>query len=125
MTATNLTVAGKRTVVAGYGWCGKGVAMSERSWRHSRSNEVDPIKAIEARMDGFEVMPMVEAVKTAEIVITVTGCKDVIKLRPLPLIKGRVRVCNAGHFDNEISKKALDSEAVNVTRVKNSLTSTR
>jgi len=119
MTATNLTVAGKRTVVAGYGWCGKGVAMRAKGLGAIVVvTEVDPIKAIEARMDGFEVMPMAEAVKIAEIVITVTGCKDVISYAHIPLIKDGCVLCNAGHFDNEISKKALDSEAVSVTRVR-------
>lgn len=119
MTATNLTVAGKRTVVAGYGWCGKGVAMRAKGLGAIVTiTEIDPIKAIEARMDGFEVMPMAEAIGIADTVITVTGCKDVISYDHVPLIKDGCVLCNAGHFDNEISKKALDESATKVTRVR-------
>ncbi|MBO5654273.1 MAG: adenosylhomocysteinase, partial [Candidatus Methanomethylophilaceae archaeon] len=80
MNATNLMVSGKTVVVAGYGWCGKGVAMRSKGLgANVIVTEVDPIKAIEAKMDGFRVMRMVDAVKEAEIVITVTGCKDIIR----------------------------------------------
>ena len=79
MRTTNLTVAGKNVVVAGYGWCGKGVAMRAKGLgAHVFVTEVDPIKAIEAVFDGFTVLPMIEAAKIGDIFCTVTGCKDVI-----------------------------------------------
>ncbi len=119
MTATNLIVAGKRLVVAGYGWCGKGVAMRAKGLGALVTvTEVDPIKAIEAKMDGFEVMPMVEAVRTADIVITVTGCKDVVAEDALRAMKDGCVMGNVGHFDNEISKPALDALSVGRERVR-------
>lgn len=119
MTATNLIVAGKRLVVAGYGWCGKGVAMRAKGLGASVIvTEVDPIKAIEAKMDGFEVMPMVDAAKVADIVITVTGCKDVVSTEALRVMKDGCVMGNVGHFDNEISKTALDALSVSKERVR-------
>lgn len=119
MTATNLIVAGKRLVVAGYGWCGKGVAMRAKGLGALVTvTEVDPIKAIEAKMDGFEVMPMVEAVRTADIVITVTGCKGVVAEDALRAMKDGCVMGNVGHFDNEISKPALDALSVGRERVR-------
>ncbi len=119
MTATNLIVAGKRLVVAGYGWCGKGVAMRAKGLGASVIvTEVDPIKAIEAKMDGFEVMPMVEAAKVADIVITVTGCKDIVAKDALAVMKDGCVMGNVGHFDNEISKTDLDAMSVSKERVR-------
>lgn len=119
MTATNLIVAGKRLVVAGYGWCGKGVAMRAKGLGASVIvTEVDPIKAIEAKMDGFEVMPMVDAARIADIVITVTGCKDVVSTEALKAMKDGCVMGNVGHFDNEISKAALDAMSVSKERVR-------
>ncbi len=119
MTATNLIVAGKRLVVAGYGWCGRGVAMRAKGLGASVIvTEVDPIKAIEAKMDGFEVMPMVEAAKLADIIITVTGCKDVVSEEALAVVKDGCVMGNVGHFDNEISKTALDSMSESKERVR-------
>ncbi len=119
MNATNLIVAGKRVVVAGYGWCGKGVAMRSKGLGAIVTvTEVDPVKAIEARMDGFEVMPMSEAVKTADIVLTVTGCKDIVTKKDLINMKDGCVMGNAGHFDNEISKKDLDELSVSKTQVR-------
>ncbi len=119
MNATNLIVAGKRVVVAGYGWCGKGVAMRSKGLGAIVTvTEVDPVKAIEARMDGFEVMPMSEAVKTADIVLTVTGCKDIVTKKDLVNMKDGCVMGNAGHFDNEISKKDLDELSVSKTQVR-------
>ena len=119
MTATNLIVAGKRLVVAGYGWCGKGVAMRAKGLGASVIViEVDPIKAIEAKMDGFEVMPMVDAARIADIVITVTGCKDVVSTEALKAMKDGCVMGNVGHFDNEISKTALDAMSVSKERVR-------
>lgn len=119
MNATNLIVAGKRLVVAGYGWCGKGVAMRAKGLGATVIvTEVDPIKAIEAKMDGFEVMPMVDAAKVADIIITVTGCKDVVSAEALAAVKDGCVMGNVGHFDNEISKSALDSMSESKQRVR-------
>ena len=80
--------------------------------------EVDPIRAIEAKMDGFEVMPMIDAVKVADIIMTVTGCKDIITKEHLKVMKDGCIMGNVGHFDNEISKKDLESMAKSVVRVR-------
>ncbi|HUL39374.1 MAG TPA: adenosylhomocysteinase [Methanomassiliicoccales archaeon] len=119
MNATNLLVAGKRLVVAGYGWCGKGIAMRAKGLGASVIvTEVDPIRAIEAKMDGFEVMPMIQAAKLADIIISATGCKDIIRLEHLKVLKDGCVMGNSGHFDNEISKKALEDYAGNPKRVR-------
>jgi adenosylhomocysteinase len=112
LNATNLLVAGKRLVVAGYGWCGKGIAMRAKGLGASVIvTEVDPIRAIEAKMDGFEVMPMLAAVKVADIIISATGCKDIIREEHLKAMKDGCVMGNSGHFDNEISKSALEGYA--------------
>ena len=119
MNATNLMVSGKRLVVAGYGWCGKGVAMRAKGLGASVIvTEVDPIRAIEAKMDGFEVMRMVDAVKVADIIITVTGCKDIVAAEHIAVMKDGCIMGNVGHFDNEISKSALDEMSVSKERVR-------
>lgn len=119
MNATNLMVSGKNLVVAGYGWCGKGVAMRAKGLGANVTvTEVDPIRAIEAKMDGFTVKKMVDAVKDAEIVITVTGCKDIIRMEHLEVMKSGCIMGNVGHFDNEISKTDLNALAKGVTRVR-------
>jgi len=109
MNATNLLIAGKRLVVAGYGWCGKGIAMRAKGLGASVIvTEVDPIRAIEAKMDGFEVMPMMGAVRVADIIISATGTKDIVRREHLEFLKDGCVLGNSGHFDNEISKKALE-----------------
>lgn len=119
MNATNLMVAGKHLVVGGYGWCGKGVAMRAKGLGAIVTvTEVDPVKAIEALMDGFEVKPMVEAVKTADIVMTVTGCKGIISERDFKVMKDGCVMGNVGHFDNEIDKTALEAMAVSKKQVR-------
>ena len=119
MTATNLMVSGKDLVVAGYGWCGKGVAMRAKGLGANVTvTEVDPIRAIEAKMDGFQVKKMVDAVKTAEIIITVTGCKDIVRKEHLEVMKDGCIMGNVGHFDNEISKPDLVSLSKKCTRVR-------
>ena len=119
MNATNLIVAGKRLVVAGYGWCGKGVAMRAKGLGASVIvTEVDPVKAIEAKMDGYEVMRMIDAVKVADIIITVTGCKDIITADHLAVMKDGCIMGNVGHFDNEINKNALDEMSDSKVRVR-------
>lgn len=122
MNATNLVVAGKRLVVAGYGWCGKGVAMRAKGFGASVIVcEVDPIKAIEARMDGYEVMKMIDAVKTADIVMTVTGCKDILRKEHFDVMKDGCVMGNAGHFDNEINIGDLKEMSASIGKVRESV----
>lgn len=105
---TNLIVAGKNIVVAGYGWCGKGVAMRAKGLGASVIvTEIDPIKAMEAVMDGFKVMKMEEAAKIGDIFVTVTGCKDVITENSFANMKDGAILCNAGHFDCEVAVAKL------------------
>ncbi len=105
---TNLIAAGKNVVVAGYGWCGKGVAMRAKGLGASVIvTEIDPVKAIEAVMDGFKVMTMDEAALVGEIFITVTGCRDVIVERHFMSMKEGAICCNAGHFDCEVDVAGL------------------
>ena len=113
MRTTNLIVAGKQVVVSGYGWCGKGVAMRAKGLgARVVVTEVDPVKAIEAHMDGFTVLPMNEAAKIGDLFITVTGCSDVIGPEHFGLLKDGAILCNAGHFDVEVNVKALRETAV-------------
>lgn len=109
MRTTNLVVAGKTVVVIGYGWCGKGVALRAKGLGAKVIVcEIDPIKATEALMDGFQVMPMIEAAPQGDFFITVTGNKNVIREEHLKLIKDKALLANAGHFDIEISKPDLE-----------------
>lgn len=110
---TNLIVAGKTVVVAGYGWCGKGVSMRAKGLGAKVVvTEVNPIKAIEAVMDGFEVMPMNEAAKIGDFFITVTGCSGVITQKDFNVMKEGAILCNAGHFDVEVDMAGLREMAV-------------
>lgn len=119
---TNLVVAGKTVVVAGYGWCGKGVAMRGKGLgARVIVTEVDPIKAIEAIMDGFTVLTMEEAAPLGDFFITVTGNVDVIRKEHLAVIKDQAILANAGHFDVEVSKMDLSALAVNKRRVRNNI----
>ena len=105
---TNLIVAGKNVVVAGYGWCGKGVAMRAKGLGAKVIvTEVNPIKAIEAYMDGFTVMPMREAAQVGDLFVTVTGCAGVITEPDFLVMKEGAILCNAGHFDVEVDMKRL------------------
>lgn len=108
LRATNILIAGKVVVVAGYGWCGKGVA-KRASGLGARVivTEIDPVKALEASMDGYQVMPMDEASNMGDIFITVTGNKSVIDKKHFELMKDGAIVCNSGHFDLEINLQAL------------------
>jgi adenosylhomocysteinase len=106
--ATNILLAGRSVVVVGYGWCGKGVAMRARGLGSNVIvTEVDPIKAIEAVMDGFRVMPMAEACAVGDIFITVTGNRHVIDGAHFAKMKDGALVCNSGHFDLELNLVAL------------------
>lgn len=113
MNSTNLIIAGKTVVIAGYGWCGKGMAMRAKGMGAIVVvTEIDPIKALEATMDGFSVMPMDEAAKIGDLFVTLTGCKDVIRREHLEVMKDGVLLSNSGHFDVEIDKVALSDMAV-------------
>ncbi|WP_156166194.1 adenosylhomocysteinase [Marinitoga sp. 1155] len=121
--STNLTVAGKNVVIAGYGWCGKGVAMRAKGLGAKIIiTEVDPIKAIEAVMDGFEVMPMDEAAKIGDFFITVTGDTDVIVEKHFLNMKDGVVLANAGHFDIEVKVADLERIKVEKTEIRNGVT---
>ena len=110
---TNLIVAGKIVVVAGYGWCGKGTAMRAKGLgARVIVTEIDPIKAIEAVMDGFDVMPMKEAAKLGDFFVTVTGCDGVIDQEDFAEMKEGAILCNAVHFDCEIDMAWLKANAV-------------
>ncbi len=111
--ATDILLAGKRVVVAGYGWCGKGVASRARGMGAKViATEVDPVRALEAAMDGFEVMTMKEAANIGDLFITLTGDMHVIGKEHFKLMKDGAIICNSGHFDIEIDLKALDQIAV-------------
>jgi len=110
---TNLIVSGKNVVIIGYGWCGKGCAMRAKGLgANVIVSEVDPIKAIEAVMDGFRVMPMSEAAKIGDLFITVTGCKRVVYDEHYKVMKDGAILANAGHFDVEICIPELEAMAV-------------
>ena len=111
--ATNILLAGKCLVVIGYGWCGKGVAMRGRGMGSNVIvTEIDPIRALEATMDGFRVMPVNEAAKEGDIFVTVTGNHHVIDMPHFELMKDGAMVCNSGHFDVELNLVALADAAV-------------
>src|SRR6266576_4375021 len=115
--ATNVLIAGSRVVVIGYGWCGRGVAMRAKGHgAHVIVCEVDPLRALEALMDGFEVMPGVEAAKVGDLFISVTGNRDAIAGHMFDVMKSGAIVCNSGHFDVEVNKE--DLEAITVEKFK-------
>ena len=113
MRTTNLIVAGKEVVVAGYGWCGKGASMRLKGMgARVIVCEVDPVKAVEAAMDGFAVMTMDQAAPRGDLFLTVTGCRDVITVEHMVKMKDGAVLCNAGHFDVEVDVKGLRQAAV-------------
>ena len=113
MHTTNLIVAGKTVVVAGYGWCGSGIALRAKGMgAEVIVTEIDPFKALDATMNGFRVMPMDQAAPLGDIFVTVTGCKDVIVPRHFESMKDNVLLANAGHFDCEVAVAALREMAV-------------
>jgi adenosylhomocysteinase len=119
---TNLVVAGKTVVVVGYGWCGKGVAMRAKGLgANVIVTEIDAIKAIEAYMDGFEVMPMAEAAKLGDFFVTVTGNKDVIRGEHYEVMKNGAIMANAGHFDVEVNKPELETLSVSKRTVRRNI----
>lgn len=119
---TNLVVAGKTVVVVGYGWCGKGVAMRAKGLgANVVVTEVDAIKAVEAVMDGFQVMPMLEAAKIGDFFVTVTGNRDVIRGEHYDVMKDGAILSNAGHFDVEVNKPELAERSVSVRTVRKNI----
>ncbi|RLF83787.1 adenosylhomocysteinase [Thermococci archaeon] len=121
--STNLLVAGKNVVVVGYGWCGRGIAMRARGLGATVIVvEVDPIRALEARMDGFLVMSMSEAAKVGDIFVTSTGNINCIRREHFEVMKDGVIMANAGHFDVEISKPDLKSLAVEINNPRPNIT---
>jgi len=119
LRATNLLMSGLTVVIAGYGWCGRGVAMRAHGLgARIVITEVDPVKALEAAMDGYQVMPMRDAARLGNIFITLTGNTRVITAEHFDVMKDGAVVCNSGHFDVEIDLPALRALAVEVTRVR-------
>ena len=119
---TNLIVAGKQVVVAGYGWCGKGVAMRAKGLgARVIVTEIDPVKAIEAYMDGFTVMPMDEAAEIGDFFVTVTGCAGVITEKDFLKMKEGAVLCNAGHFDVEVDMKRLREIATEAREMRSNI----
>ncbi|MEG1158144.1 MAG: adenosylhomocysteinase [Christensenellaceae bacterium] len=122
MRTTNLIVAGKRVVVAGYGWCGKGVAKRAAALgARVIVTEVDHIKATEALMDGFDVMTMDDAAAVGDVFITVTGCEDVIVTRHFKKMKDGVLLSNAGHFDCEVKVSELAEMSEKVVEMRHNV----
>jgi len=123
MNATNLLIAGSNVTVAGYGYCGKGVAMRMKGLGASVTiTEIDPVKAVEALMDGFQVKPMSEALRESDFVVTVTGMKDVIKYQDLLTAKPGVVLSNSGHFNNEICFTDLEKRSIKKEKVRDLVT---
>ena len=119
---TNLIIAGKNIVIAGYGWCGKGCAMRAKGLGGKVIiTEVNPVRAIEAVMDGFEVMPMNEAAKIGDFFITVTGCSDVITEKDFAVMKDGAILSNAGHFDVEVDVAWLRAHATETMEMRKNI----
>lgn len=122
MRNTNLIVAAKTVVVVGYGWCSRGIAMRANSLgAQVIVTEINPIKAIEARMDGFSVMPMAEAAKLGDIFVTATGCCKTITTEHMMSMKEGAILCNAGHFNCEVDMEALEKFAIDKKERRNNI----
>lgn len=119
LKATNLQLSGKNFLVCGYGWCGRGIAMRAKGMgANVMVSEVDPVKAVEANMDGFEVLPAKEGIKKADFVVTATGCKGVVHEKELKNAKDGCILANSGHFNNEISVQKLKDMSVSTSKVR-------
>ncbi|MBI2955582.1 MAG: adenosylhomocysteinase [Chloroflexi bacterium] len=119
LRATNILLAGKAFVVSGYGWCGRGVAMRAKGMgANVIVTEVNPVSAIEAVMDGYRVMPMVEAARIADLIVTTTGNINVVDKRHLEVLKDGAILANSGHFNDEINIPALEELATNKRRIR-------
>ena len=117
--ATNILMAGRKFVVCGYGWCGRGVAMRARGMGAVVAVcEVDPLRALEAAMDGYLVMPLSEAARWGEVFVTLTGDRSVLRREHFEAMKDGAIVCNAGHFDVEIDLPVLKEMATSVRRMR-------
>lgn len=122
MTTTNLIVAGQTVVVAGYGWCGRGLALRAKALgARVIVTEIDEVKALEALMDGYDVMPMEEAAKYGDFFITVTGNRDVLSAKDFAVMKDGAVLSNAGHFDVEINKEELQEMTQSVKTVRENI----
>ena len=123
MVGTNLLLAGRRMVVAGYGWCGRGIAMRAKGMgARVTVTEVDPVRAIEALLDGMDVAPMDEAIAEADFLVTVTGCSGVVRPEHFLVAKDGIVVANAGHFDVELDLAGLADIAEEVRQVRDDVT---
>lgn len=122
MRNTNLIVAGKTVVVAGYGWCSRGIAMRAASLgAQVIVTEIDPVKAMEAKMDGHSVMTMGQAAPLGDIFVTATGCAGTIRMEHMEKIKNMAILANAGHFNVEIDMQALEEQAVSKKEMRNNI----
>ena len=122
MGTTNMVIAGKTVVVCGYGWCGRGLALRAAGLGADVIvTEVDPIRALEARMDGYRVMTIREAVKQADLIITVTGNADIICGDDFKYMKDGCMLANSGHFNVEINRPDLEAISTNVSEVRESI----
>ncbi len=122
MRTTNLIIAGKTVVIAGYGWCGRGAAMRAKGMgARVIVTEIDPIRAVEAIMDGFDVMTMSEAAPLGDIFLTVTGCRDVVTMEHIREMKNGAILCNAGHFDVEVAVASMRAFAKKVYEARHNI----
>lgn len=122
MGTTNMIIAGKIVVICGYGWCGRGLALRAAGLgANVIVTEVDPIRALEARMDGYRVMSIREAVKEADLIITVTGNADIICGKDFKHMKNGCMLANAGHFNVEINRPDLEAQSISVKEVRESI----
>ena len=122
MGTTNMLIAGKSVVVCGYGWCGRGIALRAQGLgANVIVTEIDPIRALEARMDGYSVMKIRDAVKEADLIITVTGNINIIHGDDFKYMKDGCMLCNSGHFNVEINRRDLEAQSTSVREVRESI----
>lgn len=122
MGTTNMLIAGKSVVVCGYGWCGRGIALRAQGLgANVIVTEIDPIRALEARMDGYRVMKIRDAVKEADLIITVTGNINIIHGDDFKYMKDGCMLCNSGHFNVEINRRDLEAQSISVREVRESI----
>lgn len=122
MGTTNMLIAGKSVVVCGYGWCGRGIALRAQGLgANVIVTEIDPIRALEARMDGYRVMKIRDAVKEADLIITVTGNINIIHGDDFKYMKDGCMLCNSGHFNVEINRRDLEAQSTSVREVRESI----
>ncbi len=123
MNATNILIAGKRVVVAGYGYCGKGIAMRMKGMgARVTVTEIDPVKAVEASMDGFDVAKMNNCIREADMLVTATGMKNVVTYDDMLVAKNNIILSNAGHFNNEIAVNELEKRNIEKKKVRELVT---